>query len=160
MDNLLSVIFEAHNDERNNHRRYAIRVGRDLFGEWTVSLTYGRAGQGGQEVRHASTDRDQLRQVIRESLRRRLSAPRRIGCPYHLKGLNAARGVDIGTWLPADLMTKFLSSGDAVTGPNRHADEACSCSPAQASCDLLKHERIDSSDSGGPFCSSRPPIRA
>lgn len=114
MDNLLSVSFEAHNVERNHHRRYEIRVGRDLFDDWTVSLSYGRMGRRGQEVRHAGSDRDQLQRVIRESLRRRLSAPRRIGCSYELKGLSAAQGVDVGVWLPTDLMTRFLPTSLAL----------------------------------------------
>jgi predicted DNA-binding WGR domain protein len=79
MDNLLSVTFEAHNDERNHHRRYEVRLGRDLFGQWCVSLIYGRAGRAGQVVRHSGADLDFARKVISDSLRRRLSAPRRLG---------------------------------------------------------------------------------
>lgn len=107
MDNLLAVTFEAHHDERNHHRRYEIRVGRDLFGEWTVALRYGRTGRGGQEVRHSATDSEQLRKVILDSLRRRLSAPRRIGCAYRLKELSAADGVDVGFWLPESALSAF-----------------------------------------------------
>jgi predicted DNA-binding WGR domain protein len=77
MDNLLSVTFEAHNDERNHHRRYEIRLGRDLFGEWTVALSYGRTGRSGQVVRHSAADSEQLRKVVRETLRRRLSVDRK-----------------------------------------------------------------------------------
>lgn len=107
MDNLLSVIFEAHNDERNHHRRYEIRLGRDLFGEWTVALRYGRTGRGGQEVRHSATDSEQLRKVIGESLRRRLSAPRRIGCAYRIKEVKADNGVDVSYWLPEAVLSRF-----------------------------------------------------
>lgn len=107
MDNLLTVSFEAHNADRNHHRRYEIRLGRDLFGEWTVALLYGRMGRGGQEVRHAGSDVERLRKIIRESLRRRLSAPKRIGCAYRLRGLNAGDGIDVDFWLPADALTGF-----------------------------------------------------
>lgn len=107
MDNLLSVTFEAHNDQRNHHRRYEIRLGRDLFGEWTVALRYGRTGRGGQEVRHSAANSEQLRKVIRESLRRRLSAPKRIGCAYRLKELSVADGVDVGFWLPESALFAF-----------------------------------------------------
>ncbi len=108
MDNLLTASFEAHNTDRNHHRRYEIRLGRDLFGEWTVSLNYGRTGRGGQEIRHTGSDPAQLQHVIRESLRRRLSAPGRIGCKYVLTGMNAAEGIDGAHWLPADLMSQFV----------------------------------------------------
>ena len=104
MDNLLSVTFEAHNAERNHHRRYEVRLGRDLFGEWTVSLIYGRTGRGGQEVRYSSAEANCLRKVIRECLQRRLSAPGRIGCKYLMKEMSAADGVDVGFWMPADTL--------------------------------------------------------
>ena len=112
MDNLLTVSFEAHNADRNHHRRYEIRLGRDLFGEWTVSLLYGRTGQGGQEVRHAGSDADRLRRLIREGLRRRLSAPKRIGCAYRLTGLSAAEGIDVDFWLPTDRLMPFIGITD------------------------------------------------
>lgn len=107
MDNLLCVIFEAHNGERNHHRRYEIRLGRDLFGEWTVAFRFGRTGRGGQEVRLSGADVQQLRKVIRANLRRRLSAPRRIGCAYRLKEWSAAEGVDVGFWLPESALAAF-----------------------------------------------------
>ncbi len=108
MDNLLSVTFEAHNDQRNHHRRYEIRLGRDLFGVWTVAFRYGRTRRGGQEVVHSGADSDQLRKVIRDSLRRRMSAPRRIGCAYRLKELSASEGVDPGLWLPMDRLARLM----------------------------------------------------
>jgi len=107
MDSLLSVSFEAHNDDRNHHRRYEVRLGRDLFGEWTVALRYGRTGRGGQEVRYSAVDPEPLRKLIRASLHRRLSAPRRIDCAYSLKEVTAAAGVNVSYWLPADCLAAF-----------------------------------------------------
>jgi len=105
MDNLLTVSLEAHNAERNHHRRYEIRLGRDLFGDWTVSLLYGRVGRAGQVVRHAGSDPEPLRQVLRDSLRRRLTAPKRIGCAYALRELRAADDIDVAFWLPASILS-------------------------------------------------------
>ena len=48
MDNLLTVAFEAHGQEKNHHRRYQITVGRDLLNDWTVAIRFGRTGQGGR----------------------------------------------------------------------------------------------------------------
>jgi predicted DNA-binding WGR domain protein len=53
MDNLLTVAFEAHNPELNHHRRYQVTLDRDLLDAWTLSISYGRTGQGGQEKRFA-----------------------------------------------------------------------------------------------------------
>lgn len=36
MDNLLYLCFEAHNPARNHHRRYEVRLGRDLFGRRAI----------------------------------------------------------------------------------------------------------------------------
>jgi hypothetical protein len=107
MDNLLTVSLEAHNPDWNHHRRYEIRLGRDLFGDWTVCLLFGRVGRAGQLVRHAGSDSEPLRQVIRESLRRRLTAPTRIGCAYTLREFTATGGIDVAFWLPASILSAF-----------------------------------------------------
>lgn len=102
MDNLLTVTFEAHNPARNHHRRYQVTVGRDLFGDWTVCVNYGRTGQAGRELHFAAPDAGVVQRVARERLRRRLSAPRRIGCPYQLTALTAVPGFDIASWLGSE----------------------------------------------------------
>jgi hypothetical protein len=109
MDNLLTVAFEAHNAELNHHRRYQITVGRDLLDEWTVAICYGRSGQGGQMKRFASPEAEEVRTIILDRLRRRLSAPRRIGCPYRLTTLNSAPGFDASAWLPGKVMARFFA---------------------------------------------------
>jgi hypothetical protein len=75
--------------------RYEIRLGRDLFGDWTVCLHYGRMGQAGQLLRHSGSDPERLRKIIRESLRRRLTAPAGIGSCYTLRELSAAAEIDV-----------------------------------------------------------------
>lgn len=107
MDNLLSVTFEAHHAELNHHRRYQVTVGRDLFEDWTVAIRYGRTGQRGQEKRYTSASSEGIRAIIRDRLKRRLSAPQRIGCAYRLTRLFAASGLDASDWLPSDVMAKL-----------------------------------------------------
>ena len=75
MDNLLALAFEAHSREANHHRHYAITLGRDLLDHWTVSIRFGRTGQPGRELRYAAAEPDAIRAIIRDRLRRRLSAP-------------------------------------------------------------------------------------
>jgi hypothetical protein len=108
MDNLLTLTFEAHSHENNHHRRYAITVGRDLLDDWTVAICYGRIGQCGREIRFASPKPNEMRAVIRDRLRRRLSAPKRIGCSYRLAAFSAAPGFDAWAWLPGEVMAKFF----------------------------------------------------
>jgi predicted DNA-binding WGR domain protein len=108
MDNLLTVAFEAHHAEKNHHRRYEVRVGRDLFDAWTVVVRYGRTGQGGQERRYAFSEPEALRALLRDRLRRRLSAPKRIGCAYRLAAFSHAPGFPAADWLPGDIMARFF----------------------------------------------------
>lgn len=105
---LLTISLEAHNPERNHHRRYEVTVGRDLLGDWMVTIRYGRTGQGGQECRYGSSDPAAMQAVVREHLRRRLSAPLRIGCSYRLTALHVAGGFDSHRWLTPRLMEQLL----------------------------------------------------
>jgi predicted DNA-binding WGR domain protein len=108
MQNLMTIAFEAHSVEENHHRRYEITVGRDLLDDWTVAIHYGRVGQNGQEKRYASAKQDEMKAILLERLRRRLSAPRRIGCPYRLKAFHADTSFDTAAWLPGEVMAGFF----------------------------------------------------
>jgi WGR domain len=107
MDSLLTLTFEAHHVARNHHRHYEVRIGRDLLEDWTVTIRYGRIGQHGQERRYGSPEPDVLRAILRDRLCRRLSAPKRIGCPYHLAAFSKAPGFDAAAWLPGDILERF-----------------------------------------------------
>ena len=107
MDNLMTLALEAHSDEGNHHRRYEIVLGCDLLDEWTVSIRYGRVGRVGQEQRYASKDESEIRAIIREKLRRRLSAPKRIGCPYGLVKVSSASETKTDAWLPREVMARY-----------------------------------------------------
>jgi hypothetical protein len=45
-------------------------------------------------------------------LRRRLSAPKRIGCVYRLTSLQAPSGFELSSWLPVDLLVGFISESE------------------------------------------------
>ena len=107
MDNLLTATFEAHNGERNHHRRYSIRIGRDLLDDWSVTIGHGRTGHPGRETHFASSNAEQAQAIIRDRLRRRISAPKRIGCSYRFLMFDAAPGFDCGKWLPDELILNF-----------------------------------------------------
>ena len=90
---------EADHAEKDHHRRYQVTVGRDPLDDWTVAIHSGRTGRAGRESRYADPQPEGLRAIIRDRLRR-LSAPRRIGCPYQLATLHATDGFDAAAWLP------------------------------------------------------------
>jgi hypothetical protein len=101
MDGLLRVRMEAHNPALNHHRWYEVRLGRDLFGHWVVTIEYGRSGFAGQLLVFSDADPGVARDLIRHYLNRRASAPRRIGCAYRISELSAADGVRPEDWIPA-----------------------------------------------------------
>lgn len=109
MDNLLNIVLEAHNPQRNHHRRYEITVGKDLLNDWTVKIRFGRVGHYGQVQQFASPKAEEMRSVIRERLQRRISAPRRIDCAYRLSAFSTSQGIDPADWLPGKLVTSLFT---------------------------------------------------
>jgi hypothetical protein len=107
MDNMLTLALEAHNAERNHHRLYEIRVGRDLLNHWTVVIRFARVGQRGREECFGGPSVEPMAAIIKTRLNQRLSAPRRIGCSYRLARLDAAEGVELSAWLPMELLARF-----------------------------------------------------
>lgn len=108
MDNLLTLALEAHNSELNHHRRYEIRIGRDLFDEWTLSIRYGRVGAVGQGIQYAAKELDELQKMVAERLKRRLTSEKRISCKYRITSLNVSRSIPINSLLPGDLLARML----------------------------------------------------
>src|SRR5690349_19009031 len=102
MIELCHIVLRALHPERNVWRDYRLSLGRDLFGDWTVDLRYGRIGQEGQERRIACASLEEARRIARSHLQRRISAPRRIGCGYRIVSFDSGE---------ADLLSPALVSG-------------------------------------------------
>lgn len=99
MRELLTMAMEAHSEERNHHRRYEITVGTDVLNHWVVIVRFGRVGQALQEIQFADPDVDAAKRIVARCLRRRLSAPRRIGCAYRFVGLPEHHDAGWQDWL-------------------------------------------------------------
>lgn len=118
MLDLLTIALEAQSDELNHHRRYEVSVGRDLLGDWVVTVRYGRVGGPLRELRFGSADPEKARAIVRDRLRRRLSAPKRIGCGYGIRALSEPTALNAAEWVPAAVMLGLLAppvSGEGVT---------------------------------------------
>lgn len=103
MHNSLNIALEAHNDERDHHRRYEVIVERDLLGDWLVVIRFGRVGGGTNECRFGFSSIEAAQRLVREHLRRRMSAPRRIGCKYEVRSLAAPKAA-LNEWVPNELL--------------------------------------------------------
>lgn len=79
---LFACHLEARLPEANLARAYHVVVSRDLFGLYTVDVTFGRIGRPGRARRYTVNDINGVRAKVREVLKRRLTAPRRLGVAY------------------------------------------------------------------------------
>ena len=67
------------------HRADEIAVNADLFGAWLVEMSYGRIGALGRTKARSFASADEAAAQVKASLRRRASAPRRLGVAYRLR---------------------------------------------------------------------------
>ncbi len=123
MLDLLTIALEAHSDERNHHRRYELAVGRDLLGDWVVTVRYGRVGWPLRELRFGSQDVETARSIFADRLRRRLSAPRRIQCRYRLASSDSSAAIDRLGWMSPEMLGQFAASSPVMPGAGRARKE-------------------------------------
>lgn len=87
MINAFTAFLEARDPALGRFRAYLLEAGTDLFGAWLVDVTYGRIGTRGRRIRYVVRNEGEARKLVRENLRRRATAKRRIGVAYQLREL-------------------------------------------------------------------------
>lgn len=90
------ITMEARNPARGCLRHYRLEAGTDLFGVWLVEVSYGRIGSAGRTRRHVVRDEESARRLVQSILKRRATAPRRIGVGYRTLEL-----IDPAGWVGA-----------------------------------------------------------
>ena len=81
------ITLEARNPARRCWRQYRVEAGTDLFGVWVVEISYGRIGTAGRSRCFVVRDEGEARHLAQSILKRRASAPRRIGVAYRVREL-------------------------------------------------------------------------
>jgi WGR domain len=99
------ITLEARNPARGCLRHYRVEAGTDLFGTWVVQISYGRIGTVGRSRSFVVRDEAEARRLTQSLLKRRATAPRRIGVAYRIIEL-----IDPAGWAGSD--------GAIVTPPN------------------------------------------
>ncbi|MBT9100574.1 WGR domain-containing protein [Methylovulum psychrotolerans] len=79
MGEVFRIELQACDPARNLWRFYMIEAERDLFDDLIVRLHYGRIGTRGQTKTHIVADTAEAMRLVRACLKRRQSAPKRIG---------------------------------------------------------------------------------
>jgi predicted DNA-binding WGR domain protein len=78
------ITLEARNPARRCSRHYRVEAETDLFGSWVVEISYGRIGTAGRSRCFVVRDEGEARHLARSILKRRATAPRRIGVAYRI----------------------------------------------------------------------------
>jgi hypothetical protein len=114
---VFAIELRAVSPHGQRRRAYEIHVDQDLFSQLVVAIDFGVIGTHGQRRVHLVTDIAEAQAVVRRALRRRLSAPRRIGVPYRVITCHDPR-----CWL-AMMGFQLIDGHLAITGirrwPNR-----------------------------------------
>ena len=100
----LCIKLEAWSAAHRCHRAYEIAVNADLFGAWLVEMSYGRIGTVGRVKARSFSTADAAAAEVKSCLRKRASAPRRIGVAYRLR--SAAQH---GDWHLPELDERFCA---------------------------------------------------
>lgn len=79
---MAEVYLEARNPDKGCMRAYRVTLMRDLFGAFMVEARYGRIGSYGHTLTYSFDDEEAARTFMDKCLRRRKSAPKRIGTAY------------------------------------------------------------------------------
>jgi hypothetical protein len=79
---MLTLELEARDPAANRLRRWQIDIGYDLFGTWVADVQFGRIGSCGRQVRLVFENQPDTEAFLRQRLRRRATARRRIGVAY------------------------------------------------------------------------------
>jgi len=81
------IVLEAKNPDRRCFRQYRVEAGTDLFGVWVVEVSYGRIGAAGRLRSFVVRNEGEARRLAQRILKRRATAPRRIGVAYRIREL-------------------------------------------------------------------------
>jgi hypothetical protein len=82
MMDAFTAVLEARDPTLGRFRAYRLEAGTDLLGDWLVEITYGRIGPRGRRIRYVGQDEVQAEKLVRDTLRRRATARKRIGVSY------------------------------------------------------------------------------
>jgi hypothetical protein len=77
-----TIELEARNPATNRMRRRSVELGQDMLGMWIVDVEFGRIGSRGRRLRRVFTDQPTAHAYMWRGLRRRATAPARIGIVY------------------------------------------------------------------------------
>jgi len=101
---MLSIQLHAQNLDKNINRFYGLRVNKNLFGAWTITIQYTQFRTRGPTKLFFCDTVEEAKLRVQLILKRRLNYNRRMGCEYRIIHVDADPSVILDEWIP-DLQT-------------------------------------------------------
>ena len=92
---------------KNIDRDYEILAMKVLLGHWGVTVAFGRHGTKGDFRNHVFDSQEEAQRFVYKTIQKRLRAPRRNGCCYHLVSASALKQEDLASWVALEQREKF-----------------------------------------------------
>lgn len=108
---LFHLKLRAVNRQRNVDRDYDIMVMRVLLGYWGVTVAFGRHGSRGCLKNYSFATQEEARSFVHKILQRRLRAPKRLGCCYHIVSRAPSQEDGFLVWLIPEQHKQFKEEG-------------------------------------------------
>lgn len=97
---MLSIQLHAQNLEKNINRFYGLRVNKNLFGAWTITIQYNQFRTRGPTKLFFCDTVEEAKLRVQLILKRRLQNNRRMGCKYRIVHVDADPSVNLEEWIP------------------------------------------------------------
>jgi hypothetical protein len=98
---MLSIQLHAQNKEQTIDRYYGLRVNKNLFGAWTITLQYAQLGKRGPSKLFFCDTLDDARTRVNIILKRRLNGKRKAGYVYKITHIDADPSICLDEWIPS-----------------------------------------------------------
>lgn len=109
---MLSIQLHAQNIEKKLNRFYGLRVTKNLFGAWSITIQYTQLGKRGPSKMFFCDTIEEAKLRVNLILKRRLSYNTRLGFQYKITHINTDPNFKLEEWIPnySELPQDLISS--------------------------------------------------
>lgn len=97
---MLSIQLHAQNIEKNINRFYGVRVTKNLFGAWTITLQYAQFRTRGSTKLFFCDSLEEARERVQIILKRRMNFNRKMECKYRITHIDSDPSIVLDEWIP------------------------------------------------------------
>lgn len=97
---MLSIQLHAQNLEKNIDRFYGVRVTKNLFGSWTITIQYTQFRTRGPTKLFFCDSLEETRERVQIILKRRMNYNRKMECKYSIAHIDSDPSIILEDWIP------------------------------------------------------------